>query len=134
MPRGPGRRGRHRSGRRYRRKVESPLLPALLLLLEERSSHGYELIERMKSFGVATRDPSVIYRNLNQLEEWGLVSSSWDTTAAGPGPPRRVYSISEEGRRTLHSWAEDIRQQKGHMERFLEAYRGVYSPGRRGQQ
>ena len=132
MPRGPGKRGRRWGGRRYPRKIESPLLPALLLLLEEQPSHGYELIERMKSFGVAARDPSAIYRNLNQLEGWGLVSSSWDTT--GPGPPRRVYSISEEGRGALHSWAEDIRQQKGHMERFLEAYHGFYSRRGRGQE
>ena len=126
MPRG---RGRRRGGRRHPPKVEGPLLPALMLLLEERPSHGYELIERMESFGVAARDPSVIYRSLYQLEGWELVSSSWDTTS--PGPPRRVYSITEEGRRTLHSWAEDIRQQKGHMESFLDAYRGFYS--RRGQ-
>ena len=102
------------------RRVESPLLPALLMLIRDSASHGYELVDRMEGLGVAQRDPSAIYRSLYLLERWGLVSSVWDVEASGR--PRRVYEITAEGGKALDSWMEDIRRQKGLIERLLEAY------------
>src|SRR5260370_40400004 len=71
------------------------LIPVVLLLLREWSSYGYELMERMASFGFAMMNPGTFYRALRQMEKDGMVNSAWDT--AGGGPARRIYSITEAG-------------------------------------
>lgn len=75
---------------------------AVLVLLAEHPSHGYELAERLGEFGVARRSFSEmggLYRLLSWLEAEGFVSSSWDTSS--PGPARRVYTITPAGREFL---------------------------------
>ena len=50
------------------------LRPCLLLLLREQPAHGYELLERLRTFGFA-RDPGGLYRALRGLEQDGFVRS-----------------------------------------------------------
>jgi len=65
-------------------------------------------------------DPGLLYRTLRQLEEDGLVRSSWDTEGAGPA--RRVYEITDEGIEYLHAWAINIRRTRARLDRFLAEY------------
>lgn len=97
--------------------------PCLLLLLSERSSYGYELMERLGELGWETTspDPGAVYRNLRRMEEEGLVESTWDTS--GTGPARRLYRLNPEGEDLLSSWAVNIRQNVKLLERFLQRYR-----------
>ena len=55
----------------------------LLLSLEQRRSHGYELMEILGQEGDSP-DPGSLYRTMRSLEEDGLVRSPWDTGNAGP--------------------------------------------------
>ena len=71
------------------------LRPFLLLLLLERSSHGYDLIERLAGMGVPDVDPSHAYRVLRGLERNRLVASTW---VAGGGPWAGAV-LSPAGRR-----------------------------------
>src|SRR3954468_3665056 len=74
--------------------------PSLLLLLRERPLHGYELIERLREVaGEGRVDVGNLYRLLRALEAEGLVSSEW--SAELPGPAKRTYELTEEGRRLL---------------------------------
>lgn len=68
---GPFGRGRGRGGRGRRGDVRA----AILLLLQERPMHGYELIQqiREKSEDVWRPSPGSIYPALSQLEDEGLV-------------------------------------------------------------
>ena len=52
----------------------------LLLMLRQWSSYGYELMEKMSTFGLAAMNPGTCYRTLRQLEKDGLVNSNWDTS------------------------------------------------------
>jgi len=70
--------------------------PALLAFLSNGNLHGYGLLEKMESIGLSSINPSVIYRILRDYEELGLVTSDWDNEKT-QGPPRRVYTITEEG-------------------------------------
>src|SRR5258707_11473150 len=79
------------------------LIPVVLLLLREWSSYGYELMERMASFGFAMMNPGTFYRALRQMEKAGMVNSAWDTS--GGGPARRIYSITEAGGAYTKRWA-----------------------------
>lgn len=74
--------------------------PALLAFLIEGDLHGYGLLEKLGQFGLEAINPSVVYRILRDYEELGLVTSDWDSTGT-QGPPRRVYSITEEGKAAL---------------------------------
>jgi PadR family transcriptional regulator, regulatory protein PadR len=95
--------------------------PSLLLLLRERPLHGYELLERIPELGVERRvDIGNLYRLLRSLEQEGLVRSEW--SAELPGPAKRTYELTDEGRRLLDRWAEALRRAQGTIDNFLERY------------
>ncbi|MFI7108109.1 PadR family transcriptional regulator [Nonomuraea sp. NPDC050227] len=71
------------------------LSPILLLLIWNRPSHGYDLIDRLGELGVAGVEPGHVYRLLRALERDQCLVSSW--TASRTGPPRRKYEITASG-------------------------------------
>jgi PadR family transcriptional regulator PadR len=104
-----------------RARVERFVEPSLLLLLRERPWHGYELLERIPELGVEGRvDIGNLYRLLRALEQEGLVRSEW--SAELPGPAKRTYELTEEGRKLLDRWAEALRRAQGTIGTFLERY------------
>src|SRR5712691_7235196 len=96
------------------------LVPVLLLMLREWSSYGYELMEKLTTFGLGTMNPGTFYRTLRQMEKEGMVSSSWDTSEGGPA--RRVYSITEAGEAYLKFWAQSLDQYQKMMNTFFRLY------------
>lgn len=123
MPRGRGRRWMGGKGRgpcptRIYRFVE----PCLLLLLHRSSSHGYSLQDELKEFGFAEApvDSSVVYRALREMEEQGLLTSTWDTE--GSGPPRRVYQLTTQGNQHLAQWVADLQETDRVLHSFFTAY------------
>jgi len=98
------------------------LVPILLLMLREWSSYGYELMEKMATFGLSAMNPGTFYRTLRQMEKDGMVSSNWDTSEGGPA--RRVYSITEAGEAYLKYWAESLDQYQRMMDTFFQLYTG----------
>ncbi len=103
------------------------LIPALLLLLAEKSSHGYELTERYAElkFTEAGFDPGSIYRTLKLLESEGFIKSKWDTEEIGPA--KKIYSITSEGLEILSSWAVDIKERKNSLKLFLQRFKNLKS-------
>jgi len=100
-----------------RARVERFVEPSILLLLRERPLHGYELIERLPELaGEGRIDVGNLYRLLRALEAEGLVSSEW--SAELPGPAKRTYELTPEGRRLLDRWAEA----QGDVQSFLDRY------------
>ena len=75
------------------------LAPFLLLLIAEKSSHGYELSERYSKFGLKSR---------------------WSTE--DPGPAKKIYSITGKGLESLSEWAENIKERIETLELFLKRY------------
>ena len=98
------------------------LIPALLLLLSEKSSHGYELTERYAELGFteANFDPGAIYRTLKILEAEKLITSKWDTEEIGPA--KKIYTITSEGKEMLSIWSGDILKRKKIFEGFIKRY------------
>ena len=119
----PGPRGRHGwcGGRGVQRGQISRLVePCLLILLQEGERHGYDLIAALERFGLDPDllDSGLVYRTLRQMEEAGWVVSNWDT--AGPGPARRVYSLSPAGREALAAWREELERTHRILHRVLD--------------
>ena len=102
-------------------RVERFVEPSLLLLLRERPHHGYELIERLPELAGAGRiDVGNLYRLLRALEAEGIVTSEW--SADLPGPAKRTYELTSEGRRLLDRWAEALREAQQTIGKFVKRY------------
>jgi PadR family transcriptional regulator PadR len=107
----------HEPGSRIRGFIQ----PWILLLLSERPSHGYELLERLHSGSPETpADTALLYRTLRQMESDGLVRSAWET--GGNGPARRLYEMTSEGVSCLHGWAANLRRTRDRLEEFMVVY------------
>ena len=104
-------------------RARSLLRPAILLLLKERESHGYELVSRLGDLGLDVPDFGGLYRALRGMEDEGLVSSSWGTPARGPA--RRIYALTKEGEAQLRDTAPALVQQRRAIGGLLDRYRGL---------
>ena len=95
--------------------------PALLVILAERPTHGYELLERLPALlGSESVDAGNLYRFLRALEADGIVTSTWD--AELPGPARRTYTITDAGRQLLAAWAAALGETRTRIDEFLDRY------------
>lgn len=84
----------------------------VLSLLAEGSSYGYQLTKdaAARSDGHLRLTPGVLYPLLRQLENEGLITSSWDAVRAadatdaadqGEGRKRKWYRLAAKGKRRL---------------------------------
>lgn len=104
-------------------RSRSLLRPAILLLLREQESHGYELMSRLAELGVEVPPTTGgLYRSLRTMAEEGLVTSYWSTPERGPA--RRVYAISETGEQHLEqsmpALASLLRTVRGMLNRYRQ--------------
>jgi DNA-binding PadR family transcriptional regulator len=63
-----------------------------------------------------------LYRVLRALEEDGLVTSRWE--AGEPGPAKRTYELTAEGKRLLDEWAAALQRSRTRIDLFLDRYEG----------
>lgn len=94
--------------------------PCLLLLLRERSDHGYDLIDRLRELHAVDGDAGVVYRALRSLEKAGMVRSSWEASDAGPA--RRTYRLTTHGVATLDRQADILEQTHHTLHLFRRRY------------
>ena len=113
--------GRHGSGVGRRRRVWNLLRPTLLFLMHQGPAYGYDLMERLKSFGVNDIDPSLIYRALRDMEKERLIQSTWDEEKT-QGPPRRVYTLTFKGDTSLRFYADELQNTRSRIDKLLNAY------------
>jgi len=85
----------------------------ILALLAEKPSHGYELIKSLeeRSSGFYTPSPGMIYPALSYLEEIGY------TRVEAEGA-RKLYSITDEGRRHLEENRPAVEAMLSELERI----------------
>lgn len=83
------------------------LEPVLLILLKQTPRHGYSLLPALESLNMGSIHPAVVYRTLRDMEYLGWISSQWDTDQS-QGPPRRIYSLSEDGEFALQNWQSEM--------------------------
>lgn len=103
---------------RMTRLVE-PLILSLLARGEAR--YGYEILERANAESLTDSpiDAAVVYRTLHVLEQAGCVTSTWQPGAGAP--QRRMYEITEEGRRHLQDWVIVLERHAKALQDFVAA-------------
>ena len=89
-------------------------------LLFEQDRYGYEIIQEVKERDFehwANINPASIYNHLNGLEKSGALSSR--TEKVGKYPERKVYSITEEGRRRLSDMVVEALSSDSHTDHAI---------------
>ncbi len=102
-------------------RVERFVEPALLLLLRDGETHGYDLADSLA--GLAPDDPvdlGNLYRLLRSLEAEGVVTSRWRDDL--PGRVKRTYELTDDGRRLLDTWADSLRKTGDTIAAYLRRY------------
>ena len=83
--------------------------------------HGYELIERLPEIaGSETRVTSATSTACCARSKRRGSVSEW--SADLPGPAKRTYELTAEGRRLLDRWAESLREATGVIAGFIDRY------------
>jgi PadR family transcriptional regulator PadR len=104
-----------------RARVERFVEPALLLLLRDGETHGYDLAESLAEMVPDERfDLGNLYRLLRSLEEDGLVRSRWRDDL--PGRVKRTYELTDDGRAVLAAWAGSLDQLSNTLAVFGRRY------------
>ena len=124
----PGRRKVKRipcQGRRQRRGRRLLLRPTLLVILLEGQSHGYQLSEKLEDYGFDPEllDSSVVYRDLRDMEDRGLIDSHWDEESKGPR--RRVYRINQTGLECLQAWMNGLQDVRDRIGGLINHYQSL---------
>ncbi len=98
------------------------MTPVALVVLDEESSYGYELMERLATeFDFEQINAGTLYRTLRQMEKEGLCESEWETSKGG-GPARRMYYITKAGQTYLDSWLRACKEYRRVMDALSRAY------------
>ena len=115
--------GKQAPGCNAGRKTADRFLEACLLqLLSQGTGHGYVLMEQLQQFGISTDalNISTLYRTLRHMEKEGYLESEWED--GGPGPKRRIYLISEKGKKELEIRIRMMKARKSGIDRLINAY------------
>lgn len=76
----------------------------VLAALERGAAHGFEVLRRLEELGCGSLvlKEGTLYPVLYRLEEAGLVRGEWeDDSQVRRGPRRRIYRLTEKGKRDL---------------------------------
>ena len=96
----------------------------LLMLLNEEPKHGYQLAEELQTRGYVREGrfkTGSRYTILNRRENKEILTSKHEESEAGR--PRRVYSITENGREHLKNGLQYMLRRKKFLDEMEEYYR-----------
>jgi DNA-binding PadR family transcriptional regulator len=115
---GGGPRGRHWKGRAGRLFEQGDLKYVILRLLEEKPRHGYEIIKELEGrFGGSyVPSPGTVYPTLTMLEDLGYAR------AVPEEGGKKVYEITEEGRKYLADHSTTVDDIFERIARFVEGF------------
>lgn len=97
---------------------------ALLRLLSERESYGYELVTRLHDMGLPDIQDGSVYPALGRLERDGHITSR--LVASQAGPARKYYLLSSEGYKEL----AETERAWNHLVRAMEPILSAPVPSR----
>lgn len=93
---------------------------AVLGLLAGEPKYGSQLVDELAAEPDLAITAGTVYPLLARLSKGGLVASTWQESPLGP--PRKYYSLTESGRRTLGQLADAFRSVTNTVNKILEAH------------
>lgn len=109
--------------KKFQKEMNSGTASLVLLSVlaqSERPMYGYQIAKLLedKRQGAPAMKQGALYPVLRSLEKNGLLSSEVEPSVSGP--PRRYYSITDEGSETLTRWTQLWVQIKIFVDAILE--------------
>ena len=108
--------------KKFQKEMNSGTASLVLLSVmaqAEEPMYGYQIAKHLDEHSGSTpMKQSALYPVLRSLEKNALLSSQVEPSVSGP--PRRYYSITDEGRETLTLWIEIWNEMKNFVDNFLE--------------
>ncbi|MBQ9120465.1 MAG: PadR family transcriptional regulator [Lachnospiraceae bacterium] len=98
--------------------LKGTLEGCILKVISQNETYGYEISERLRSYGFAEISEGTIYPLLLRLEKNGLVITQYKQSPVGP--KRKYYSLSEKGREEMEAFYCDWRELTEAVNRLFE--------------
>jgi len=92
--------------KKFNKELNSGTVALVLLGVLGRSSealYGYQIVKRLGAQDVGMMKQGALYPVLRSLERSRFLASTVEPSLSGP--PRRYYSITDEGRLALDEWS-----------------------------
>jgi PadR family transcriptional regulator PadR len=77
---------------------------AVLAVLSERDSYGYDVVRRLRDSGLSDVGDASVYGTLRRLFQAGALTSY--VVPSGEGPHRKYYGLNDRGREALAQSAQ----------------------------
>lgn len=90
-------------------------------------AYGGALLERLARHEALEVVAGTLYPLLARLRRAGLLDAHWEESPSGP--PRKVYTVTPEGRRRLGELKQEWRSLQGAVEHLVAGAEGVGSHG-----
>ena len=109
--------------RKFQKELNAGTVSLVTLALLARATepmYGYQIAKRLErtAKGNAVMKQGTLYPLLRSMEGSGLLESEVEPSVSGP--PRRYYTITEEGRTTLGVWKGAWNRTRALVETVLE--------------
>ena len=109
--------------RKFRKELSAGTVALVLLAVLDRAAgpmYGYQIAKRLEGAarGALGMKQGTLYPVLRSLEAAGCLTSEVEPSVAGP--PRRYYSITDEGRSVLARWREVWVETRAFVDELLE--------------
>jgi PadR family transcriptional regulator, regulatory protein PadR len=114
------------SVRKFQKELSAGIVSLALLGLmahSEKPLYGYQIAKELEGFGEGLPvKQGTLYPVLRSLETGGLLTSEVEPSVTGP--PRRYYSVTEEGRQAIGQWRDSWIKTREFVDAVLEGHRG----------
>ena len=109
--------------RKFQKEMNAGTSSLVLLNVLSRSKepmYGYQIAKLLEENGpdLPLMKQGTLYPVLRSLEENGLLKSMVEPSVSGP--PRRYYTITQEGREAMKEWLEIWKQTKKFVDTILK--------------
>jgi len=88
----------------------------LALIRSQKKLYGFDLLERLAEMELPVKE-GTLYPLLNRMTSEGILGAIWDTENV-KGHPRKFYSLTREGSRTLEEMMDEF-------ERMIKIYKNL---------
>lgn len=103
-------------------KLLQPLI--LCILLQGGDMHGFAILKeigKIPRFAGKAPDATGVYRYLKKMETSGLLTSKWELEDLDDaGKPKRVFSITPEGKGCLANWAQALSDYENYIHQLID--------------
>ena len=90
----------------------------LLAVISEGEAYGYEMIEKLNSYGITMVSEGSIYPLLIRMQKEELLQSEMKDSPSGPR--RKYYTLTEKGQKELNEFMERWAELSQSVDRLLE--------------